>query len=68
MVTDSQTDLVKNNTAKTPDNEIKDFKTNALVACGGDFTVYIDNDGKIFASGNTHLQVLILLSHYHCKC
>ncbi|XP_050557466.1 uncharacterized protein LOC118261981 [Spodoptera frugiperda] len=56
MVTDSQTDLVKNNTAKTPDNEIKDFKTNALVACGGDFTVYIDNDGKIFASGNTHLQ------------
>ncbi|CAH0627045.1 unnamed protein product [Chrysodeixis includens] len=54
--TDSQPDSVKNNNSKTPDVETKDFKTKALVACGGDFTIYIDNDGRIYATGNTHLQ------------
>lgn len=58
--TDAQPDTVKNN-SKTPDVETKDFRTKALVACGGDFTIYIDNDGRIYATGNTHLQVLYFI-------
>ncbi|XP_075970698.1 uncharacterized protein LOC142973045 [Anticarsia gemmatalis] len=55
---ESQPDTVKNSGGgKTPDVEAKNFKTNALVACGGDFTVYIDDDGRIFVTGNTHLQL-----------
>lgn len=55
--TDSQPDTVKNNGALTPDVEkYKDLRTNALVACGGDFSVYIDEDGRIYATGNTHIQ------------
>ncbi|RVE54365.1 hypothetical protein evm_000850 [Chilo suppressalis] len=41
---------------KTPDIENKDFQSKALVACGGDFTVYVNDDGRIYASGN-HQQV-----------
>lgn len=55
--TDSQPDTVKNSGGTTPDVEYKNLNTKALVACGGDFTVYIDDDGRIYASGNTHLQV-----------
>ncbi|PZC79028.1 hypothetical protein B5X24_HaOG216979 [Helicoverpa armigera] len=57
MATDAQPDIVKNNNAKTPEADKKDFKTRALVACGGDFTVYIDNDGRIYATGNIHQQL-----------
>ncbi|XP_022120268.2 uncharacterized protein LOC110996748 isoform X2 [Pieris rapae] len=28
----------------------------ATVACGGDFTVYLDRDGRIYATGNMHSQ------------
>ncbi|KAJ8731958.1 hypothetical protein PYW08_014688 [Mythimna loreyi] len=56
--TDSQTDIVKNTNAKTPEVETKDLKTNAMVKCGGDFTVYIDNEGRVFVSGNIHLRYL----------
>lgn len=55
--TDSQPDTVINSSAKSSDIETNDFKTSALVACGGDFTVYIDNDGRIYSTGNSHLQV-----------
>ncbi|KAL0892074.1 hypothetical protein ABMA27_015289 [Loxostege sticticalis] len=47
----------KSGSPKTPDVESKDFKTKALVACGGDFTIYVDEDGRIYATGNTHLQI-----------
>ncbi|XP_013135063.1 PREDICTED: uncharacterized protein LOC106100654 [Papilio polytes] len=36
--------------SRSPDSE--DNVTKALVACGGDFTIYIDDDGKIYATGN----------------
>ncbi|CAB3243026.1 unnamed protein product [Arctia plantaginis] len=55
--TDTQPDTVKNSGNKTPDVEYKSLKTNALMACGGDFTVYIDDDGRIYATGNTHIQL-----------
>ena len=45
---------------KSPDKEIANMKTKALIACGGDFTIFIDDDGRIFATGNMHLQVYIL--------
>lgn len=64
---DSQPDTVMN--AKTPENEGKCMKTKALVACGGDFTVYMDDDGRIYATGNSHLQVnnkKFTFSHFQC--
>ncbi|CAG4937988.1 unnamed protein product [Colias eurytheme] len=52
--TDSQPDNVK--AKPTEEVETMDVRTKALVACGGDFTVYIDDDGRIYATGNMHLQ------------
>lgn len=43
--------------AKTPDADIGDKQTKALVSCGGDFTIYIDDDGRVFAAGNSHIEV-----------
>ncbi|CAK1553747.1 unnamed protein product [Leptosia nina] len=52
--TDHQPDNVK---GKTTDVEAESVEvTKSLVACGGDFTVYIDDDGRIYATGNMHLQ------------
>ncbi|XP_028171094.1 uncharacterized protein LOC114360559 isoform X1 [Ostrinia furnacalis] len=53
----NENQTVKNGSSKTPDIENKDFKTKALMACGGDFTIYIDEEGRIYATGNTHLQI-----------
>uniref|UniRef100_A0A1E1W1A9 Uncharacterized protein n=2 Tax=Pectinophora gossypiella TaxID=13191 RepID=A0A1E1W1A9_PECGO len=33
------------------------MKTRALVACGGDFTVFIDDEGRVYTTGNMHLPV-----------
>lgn len=43
--------------SRSPDSE--DNVTKALVACGGDFTIYIDDDGKIYATGNMSKHVSI---------
>lgn len=47
---------------KTPEGDITDLKTNALVACGGDFSIYVDDGGRIYATGSTHLQVMFMFS------
>lgn len=53
---------MKSDSEKTTDaDENMEFNTKALVGCGGDFTVYIDDDGRIYSTGNTHLQVNYLL-------
>ncbi|XP_039749301.1 uncharacterized protein LOC120626080 [Pararge aegeria] len=52
--TDTQPDGVKPN--KSPDKENPDAKSKALIACGGDFTIFIDDDGRVYATGNMHLQ------------
>lgn len=31
------------------------------VGCGGDFTVFVKNDGNVFIAGNSYLQVLLVL-------
>ncbi|XP_052750521.1 uncharacterized protein LOC113511861 [Galleria mellonella] len=46
----------KTSNSKLLEVENSDVYTKVLVACGGDFTVFVDEDGKIYASGNTHLQ------------
>ncbi|XP_059060300.1 uncharacterized protein LOC131853429 [Achroia grisella] len=46
----------KTDIAKTPEIENPDVITQVLVACGGDFTIFVDDDGKIYACGNAHLQ------------
>ncbi|KAL4710486.1 hypothetical protein ACJJTC_008888 [Scirpophaga incertulas] len=38
----------------TPEVEDTDFRTKALVACGGDFTIYVADDGRIYIAGNSH--------------
>ncbi|XP_063532563.1 uncharacterized protein LOC134743150 [Cydia strobilella] len=52
--TDSQPDNAQ--VAKPSTTPRDDGPSKALVACGGDFTVYIDDDGRIYATGNMHLQ------------
>ncbi|XP_073951548.1 uncharacterized protein [Choristoneura fumiferana] len=53
--TDSQPDNAKE--AKTPETpKDGEGRSRALAACGGDFTVYIDDDGRIYATGNLHLH------------
>ncbi|KAM3962285.1 RCC1 and BTB domain containing protein claret [Aphomia sociella] len=47
----------KTSNPKTPEEENPDVESQVLVACGGDFTVFVDDDGKIYATGNTHLQI-----------
>ncbi|CAG9784994.1 unnamed protein product [Diatraea saccharalis] len=42
----------KKSSPKTPEVEDKDFCSKALVACGGDFTVYVSDDGRVYACGN----------------
>ncbi|KAJ0179818.1 hypothetical protein K1T71_004409 [Dendrolimus kikuchii] len=54
--TDTQPDTVKNSSSKTPEVETKELKTKALIACGGDFTIYIDDDGRIYTTGNSHIE------------
>jgi alpha-tubulin suppressor-like RCC1 family protein len=51
----------------TPETENIEFQTKALVACGGDFTIYIDEDGRIYATGNSHLQVPFLYDFLNVK-
>ncbi|CAH0728821.1 unnamed protein product, partial [Brenthis ino] len=51
-----KTDAPPDKGNKSPDKEIADMKTKALVACGGDFTIFIDDDGRVYATGNMHLQ------------
>ncbi|XP_053602363.1 uncharacterized protein ca [Plodia interpunctella] len=46
----------KDSEPKSPE-ENKDVSTRAMAACGGDFTVYVDDAGKIYATGNAHLQL-----------
>lgn len=41
----------------SPDVEEPASNTKALVACGGDFTIYIDDDGRIYATGNMSMRV-----------
>ncbi|KAG7299743.1 hypothetical protein JYU34_016746 [Plutella xylostella] len=47
----------KAESAKTPDADIGDKQTKALVSCGGDFTIYIDDEGRVFAAGNSHIEI-----------
>ncbi|XP_046960114.1 uncharacterized protein LOC124530164 [Vanessa cardui] len=42
--------------SSSPAKEIENMK--ALIACGGDFTIFIDDDGRIYATGNMHLQTV----------
>ncbi|XP_064071326.1 uncharacterized protein LOC113393459 [Vanessa tameamea] len=51
--TETHTETKSNN---SPAKEIVNMK--ALVACGGDFTIFIDDDGRIYATGNMHLQAV----------
>ncbi|CAH2075374.1 unnamed protein product, partial [Iphiclides podalirius] len=44
-------------TSKATDGEETSSCSKALVACGGDFTIYIDDDGKIYATGNMSMQM-----------
>lgn len=56
--TETQPHTMKSDSEKTTDaDENMEFNTKALVGCGGDFTVYIDDDGRIYSTGNTHLQI-----------
>ncbi|CAG9560566.1 unnamed protein product [Danaus chrysippus] len=41
---------------KSPDKIDPKENTKCLVACGGDFTIFIDDNGKIYSTGNMHLQ------------
>ncbi|CAG4941961.1 unnamed protein product [Parnassius apollo] len=52
---ESQADNAKAN-PRTPESEDFNVCTKALVACGGDFTIYIDDDGRIYATGNMNLH------------
>lgn len=47
----------KSSNAKTPDEDSTEYTTKAIIACGGDYTIYVDDDGKIFITGNTQQQV-----------
>ncbi|OWR54740.1 hypothetical protein KGM_215867 [Danaus plexippus plexippus] len=41
---------------RSPDKIDPKENTKCLVACGGDFTIFIDDNGKIYSTGNMHLQ------------
>ncbi|XP_013178055.1 PREDICTED: uncharacterized protein LOC106125409 [Papilio xuthus] len=45
-----------NKSSRTPDTDDGNV-TKALVACGGDFTIYIDDDVRIYATGNMSKHV-----------
>ncbi|XP_068630740.1 uncharacterized protein [Battus philenor] len=52
---ESQSDNSK--ACRSPENEDPNACTKALVACGGDFTIYIDDDGRIYATGNMNARI-----------
>ncbi|GBP25789.1 X-linked retinitis pigmentosa GTPase regulator homolog [Eumeta japonica] len=47
---------LKTNTAQKPEGGGVEMNPKSLIACGGDFTVYVDEDGRVFVTGNMHQQ------------